>query len=317
MPLLFWLPCHLLRVPCNFYLPVRSRSTAQAGSCASLENGKDGKVGEMGRPHLSHPSYLSYPSQPRGLYSVAVTIDLNADVGEGVGDDHALLKNVTSANIACGLHAGGPNLMRRTVQLARGCRVSIGAHPGFPDREGFGRREMNLPRRELEDIVLYQVAALSGIAEVEGTKLHHVKAHGALYNIAARNHEVADAVIAGVRAFNQSLLIVALPDSELSRAADRAGMRSAAEAFADRAYRPDGSLVPRQLSGAVIHDPELILQRALRLVRAKEIVAIDGSIIHVAADTICVHGDTPQAAAIAARLRNGFTEAGITCAALI
>jgi len=243
-------------------------------------------------------------------------IDLNADVGEAVGDDQSLLRSVTSANIACGLHAGDAGVMRRTVRLAIEAGVTIGAHPGFPDLQGFGRRELNLPPRAVEDLVLYQVAALAGIAAAEGARLRHVKPHGALYNMAARDGELAAAVVAGVSAFDRALVIVAPPASRLMAAAVRDGMRAAAEAFADRAYHSDGSLVPRDAAGAVIDDPSIVLQRALRLVRAREVVASDGSVISLAPDTICVHGDTGQAARIAAELRRGLVEAGILVAPL-
>jgi UPF0271 protein len=258
------------------------------------------------------------PSACNGYYVMSenMRIDLNADVGEAVGDDQALLCSVTSANIACGLHAGDPTVMRRTVRLAIEAGVSIGAHPGFPDLQGFGRRELNVPPREVEDLVLYQVAALAGIAAAEGARLRHVKPHGALYNMAVRNGELAAAVVAGVSAFDRSLVIVAPPASQLMAAAARDGMRAAAEAFADRAYHSDGSLVPRDGAGAVIDDPSIVLQRALRLVRAREVVASDGSVISLAPDTICVHGDTRQAAKISAELRRGLAEAGVLVAPL-
>lgn len=248
-------------------------------------------------------------------------IDLNADIGESfgiyrLGDDRALVRSVTSVNIACGFHAGDPGVMRRTVRLAMEARVALGAHPGFPDLQGFGRRDLDLSPREIEDLVLYQVAALAGVAAAEGTRPRHVKPHGALYNMAARNREVAGAVVAGIAAFDRSLVVVGLPESHLTTAATRSGLRSAAEAFADRAYRPDGSLVPRHIAGAVIDDPSVVLERALRLVRAGEVAAIDGSVISIHADTICVHGDTPNAPTIAAELRRGLEEAGIFVAAL-
>lgn len=248
-------------------------------------------------------------------------IDLNADVGESfgvyrLGDDRALVRSVTSVNVACGFHAGDPGVMRRTVQLAIEARVALGAHPGFPDLQGFGRRDLDLSPREIEDLVLYQVAALAGVAAAEGTRLHHVKPHGALYNMAARNREIASAVVAGIAAFDRSLVVVGPPDSPLTTAATRAGLRSAAEAFADRAYRPDSSLVPRHIAGAVIDDPFAVLERALKLVRAREVTAMDGSVISIHADTICVHGDTPNAPTIAAELRRGLEEAGILVAAL-
>ena len=246
-------------------------------------------------------------------------IDLNADVGESFGvyrfgHDEAIIDSVTSVNIACGFHAGDPGVMRRTVRLAVEAGVSIGAHPGFPDLQGFGRRELSVPPRDVEDLVLYQVAALAGIVAVEGARLRHVKPHGALYNMAAKDADLAAAVVAAVRAFDRSLVVVAPPHSELVASAIRAGMRTAAEAFADRAYRPDGSLVPRENSDAIVDDPDTVLQRALRLVRSSEVVAVDGSVISMQAETICLHGDTPNAAHLAATLRRALAEAGITCA---
>ena len=248
-------------------------------------------------------------------------IDLNADVGESfgayqLGDDQALIRYVTSVNIACGFHAGDPGVMRRTVRLAREAGVAIGAHPGFPDLQGFGRRELNMSPREIEDAVLYQIAALAGVAAAEGTRLRHVKPHGALYNMAAKNSEIAGAVATGIAVFDRSLIVVGLPDSQLMDAAARAGLRSAVEAFADRAYRSDGSLVPRHMPGAVIDGPAAVLTRALGLVRARELTAIDGSTISISADTLCVHGDTPNAPAIAAQLRRGLAEAGVLVAPL-
>ena len=248
-------------------------------------------------------------------------IDLNADMGESfgayqLGDDRVLVRSVTSVNIACGFHAGDPGVMRRTVRLAVEAGVALGAHPGFPDLQGFGRRELDMSPRDIEDLVLYQVAALAGVAAAEGARLRHVKPHGALYNMAARDGEIADAIVAGSAAFDRSLVVIGPPGSQLTAAAARAGLRSAAEAFADRAYRPDGSLVPRRSAGAVIDQASAVLERALRLVRACEVIAVDGSVISIHADTICVHGDTPNAPAIAAQLRRGLADAGILVAAL-
>jgi UPF0271 protein len=250
-----------------------------------------------------------------------VSIDLNADVGESfgvyqLGNDESLLRSVTSANVACGLHAGDPGVMRRTVRLAIAVGVAVGAHPGFPDLQGFGRRELNMGTQEVEDLVLYQVAALAGIAAAEGTRLRHVKPHGALYNMAANDDRLASAVAAGVAAFDRSLVLVGPPQSALLTAGTARGLRVAAEAFADRAYRSDGSLVPRHVAGAVIDDPEAVVQRAIRMACANEVVAIDGSTVDLRADTICVHGDTPQAASIAGLLRRGLADAGVTIAAL-
>jgi 5-oxoprolinase (ATP-hydrolysing) subunit A len=248
-------------------------------------------------------------------------IDLNADVGESfgvyrLGNDEAIIGSVTSVNIACGFHAGDPGVMRRTARLAIQADASIGAHPGFPDLQGFGRRELNVSPQDVEDLVLYQVAALAGIVGGEGARLHHVKAHGALYHMAARDPKLAAAVVAAVRTFDDSLVIVAPPRSQLIAAATAQGMRTAAEAFADRAYRPDGSLLPRESSEAMVSDPSAVRERVLRLARSGEVVAIDGSVVAMPADTICVHGDTPHAASLAAMIRGALAEAGITCAPL-
>nr|MBA3948422.1 LamB/YcsF family protein [Acidobacteriota bacterium] len=179
-------------------------------------------------------------------------IDLNADMGEGAGADEALLGVVSSANIACGAHAGDPSLMRRTVRAARASGVAIGAHPGFPDREHFGRRELSMGAQAIEDSVIYQIAALAGIAAAEGAALAHVKPHGALYNMAANDLAMADAIASAIAIFDPSLVMVGLPASALARAAEKAGLAFAAEGFADRAYEPDGSLVARSTPGALI-----------------------------------------------------------------
>ena len=250
-----------------------------------------------------------------------MSIDLNADVGESfgayqLGNDEALLRNVTSANVACGLHAGDPGVIRRTVKLAVAAGVAVGAHPGFPDLQGFGRRELNMGTQELEDVVLFQVAALAGLAAAEGTRLCHVKPHGALYNMAAKDDRLAGAVAAAVAAIDRSLVMVGPPNSALLTAARSRGLSVASEAFADRAYQSDGSLVPRHVAGAVINDPEAVVRRAVRMASANEVVAVDGSTLTMKVDTICVHGDTPQAASISSLLRKGLSDAGITVAAL-
>jgi UPF0271 protein len=250
-----------------------------------------------------------------------MVIDLNADVGESfgayqLGNDEALLRHVTSANVACGLHAGDPGVIRRTVKLAVAAGVAVGAHPGFPDLQGFGRRELNMGTQEIEDVVLYQVAALAGIAAAEGARLRHVKPHGALYNMAAKDERLAQAVASGVVSFDRSLVMVGLPGSALLSAAASRGLRVASEAFADRAYRSDGSLVPRHVPGAIIHDPEAVVARVIRIATAGEVVTIDGSTLTLKADTICVHGDTPQAASISSLLRKKLSDAGVTVEAL-
>src|SRR5687768_10692580 len=189
------------------------------------------------------------------------TVDLNADVGESTGaqrygDDEGVMPHITSANVACGFHAGDPGVMRATVALARAHGVAVGAHPGFPDLVGFGRREMQATPREVEDLVVYQIGALAAIAAAEGVALQHVKPHGALYNMAGRDAALADAIARATACVDRSLILFGLPGSQLTRAGTRAGLRTASEAFADRAYRPDGALMPRDQPGAVIHDPE-------------------------------------------------------------
>ena len=238
-------------------------------------------------------------------------VDLNADVGEGLGQDPALLQVVTSASIACGFHAGDPGTMRATVALAREHGVAIGAHPSFPDLSGFGRREMTLTHDEVEEAVTYQLGALAEIAAAQGVTLRHVKPHGALYNMAARDAALADAIARAVAAFDRALVLFGLAGSQLIAAGQRLGLKTASEVFADRAYRHDGTLVPRTEAGAVIHDAALVVPRAAAMVRQRAVVAIDGTRVPLQVDTICVHGDTPAAAELASRLRVALSEAGV------
>ena len=250
-----------------------------------------------------------------------VRVDLNSDLGESfgpwaMGQDAALMASITSANVACGFHAGDPTAMRATVTLARTHGVAIGAHPGFPDLVGFGRREIKATPQEVEDFVLYQVAALAGIASAQGVRLQHVKAHGALYNMACRDRSLADAIARAVAAFDKTLILFGLPKSELIEAGERAGLRVAAEVFADRAYERDGSLASRSTPGSVIHDEAVVVERAIRMVRDRQVVATDGSVIPLDADTICLHGDTPGAADLARSVRSGLEAAGIAIRSL-
>ncbi|MBI3048474.1 MAG: LamB/YcsF family protein [Acidobacteria bacterium] len=242
-------------------------------------------------------------------------VDLNADVGEGrlgaLGQDPALMPSITSANVACGFHAGDPGVMRATVALAREHGVAVGAHPGFPDLEGFGRRELQVSPRDVEDFVVYQVGALAAIAAAQGIRLQHVKPHGALFNMAVRDRALADAVARAAAVLDRELILFGLPGSELVTAGERAGLRTAREGFADRAYGPDGTLVPRAEPGAVIHDPEVVVRRALRMVREGTVEAVDGSRVPLVIDTLCVHGDTPGAAELAARIRRALVDAGV------
>lgn len=209
------------------------------------------------------------------------------------------MPHITSCSIACGYHAGDPGTMRATVALAVERGVAVGAHPGFPDLEGFGRRELQVSPRDVEDFVVYQVGVLAGIAAAQGVRLQHVKPHGALYNMACRDAELADAVARAMKSIDGDMILFGLPGSELIRAGERAGLRTAREGFADRAYRPDGSLVPRSAPGAVIHEPGLVAERAVEL-------ATSGRV-----DTICVHSDTPGAAALAGRIRAALASAGV------
>ena len=244
-------------------------------------------------------------------------VDLNADVGESygayaIGDDEALLGSVTSASVAAGFHAGDPSVLRRTIRFAKAHGVGVGAHPGFQDLNGFGRREMRLSASEAEDLVLYQVAAVAGVAQSEGARLQHVKPHGALYNMAARDSRLAEAIARAVRAFDRSLILFGLPGSELLAAGRSAGLRVAAEAFADRAYQRDGTLAPRSGGqGSVIHEPSVVVSRVVRMLVDGVVLALDGTPVPIQPDTVCVHGDTPGAGRLAAALRDGLKTAGI------
>lgn len=255
------------------------------------------------------------------MSTFAVRVDLNADVGESfgaysLGQDPALMRVITSANVACGFHAGDPGIMRATVALARESGVAVGAHPGFPDLQGFGRRELPLSPREVEDITLYQIGALAAIAAAEGVRVQHVKVHGALYNRAARDRPLADAVARATASVDRNLLFFVPPNSELSAAGERAGLRIVREAFADRAYQPNGALVSRREVGAVLHDPDIVVRRAARMVTERTVDAIDGTSIPIEVDTICVHGDTPDAALLAARVRRALEREGVTVVAV-
>ncbi|MDE3154889.1 MAG: LamB/YcsF family protein [Acidobacteriota bacterium] len=243
-------------------------------------------------------------------------IDINSDMGESfgvytLGNDAALMASITSANVACGFHAGDPSVMRRTVRLAREAGVSVGAHPGFPDLVGFGRRDLHVTPQEAEDFILYQIGAMAAACAAEGMRLQHVKPHGALFNMAVRDAALAGAIARAVAAFDRSLILFGLPGSQILEAGRREGLRVASEVFADRAYEPDGSLASRRTPGAVIHDPQAVVARAVRMVTEGMVVATDGSIVRLAADTICVHGDTPGSDELAARLRDGLQKAGV------
>lgn len=243
-------------------------------------------------------------------------IDLNADVGESygawtMGHDELLLPLVTSANVACGAHAGDPLVMDRTVALCARLGVAAGAHPGYPDRDGFGRRDLEMTTDELEASILAQVGALWAIARARGVELVHVKPHGALYNAAARDPALAETIARAVRRFSADLVFVGLAESVGLEAASAVGLRVAAEVFADRVYEQDGSLRSRRLPGAVLDDPAAAAAQAVSLVVDGRVRAADGSWVAVQADTICLHGDTPNVVAFAAAVRAALEAAGV------
>ncbi len=250
---------------------------------------------------------------------VSSTVDLNADLGEGfgvwrLGDDEALLEVVTSANVACGFHAGDPSTMRRVCGAAVRGGVAVGAQVAYRDLAGFGRRFIDVAPAELADDVLYQLAALDGIARATGGRVSYVKPHGALYNATVAHEAQARAVVEAVLAHDPSLPILGLPGSALLRAAEAAGLRPVAEGFADRGYTPDGRLVPRSEPGALVHDPAEVAARAVRMAREGTVVAVDGSTVRTDVASICVHGDTPGAVELARAVRTALGEAGLTLA---
>lgn len=248
------------------------------------------------------------------------SIDLNADLGEGFGAyeygaDRELLELVTSANIACGWHGGDPGVMRQAVRMAVENGVAIGAHPGYPDRMGFGRRYMDMKPQEVRDGLLYQLGALDGICRGEGAAIAYVKPHGALYNAAGRDEVLARAVVDAVKAYDPGLTLLCPGGGEMDRAARAAGLATAAEFFADRGYRGDGSLVPRGQPGALFTEPEQICRRILRAVEDGTVEAADGTEIAVQAGSICLHGDNPAAVTLARRIRAALEKAGLTLCA--
>jgi UPF0271 protein len=249
-------------------------------------------------------------------------MDLNADLGEGfgrweLGDDDALLEIVTSANVACGFHAGDPLIMRTVCAAAAGRGVSIGAQVAYRDLAGFGRRYIAYEPAELTADVLYQLAALDGIARTAGARVGYVKPHGALYHAAAGDPAQAGAVAAAVRAYDPGLAVLSLPGSALLAAAAEAGLRGVPEAFLDRAYLPDGGLVPRGRPGAVIHDPAEVAARAVRMATDGTVVAADGTVVRVAAESLCVHGDTPAAVDVARQVATALRSAGVELGAFV
>jgi 5-oxoprolinase (ATP-hydrolysing) subunit A len=246
---------------------------------------------------------------------MSLSVDLNADLGEGAGHDDELLGLVSSANIACGFHAGNAAMMRDSIVSAKARGVAVGVHPGFPDREHFGRRELPLSSDEIFTLVVYQVGAFGALAQSLGVKPQHVKPHGALYNMAARDEEIADAIVGAMRAVDTKLILFAPGGSALSRVAEANDVAVASEVFADRNYMPDGSLVARERPDALLHDPVEAANRVFGMLRDHKVRAVGGSEISVEADTICVHGDTPGAVEFARELRLALHQMGIVVAA--
>lgn len=243
-------------------------------------------------------------------------IDLNCDMGESFGSwkmgaDEAIMPYITSTNIACGFHAGDPDIMQKTIECALHYGVAVGAHPGFPDLVGFGRRDMNVTPEEARNWVLYQIGALAAFARAQGATLSHVKAHGALYNRAAKDESLALAIASAVRDFDSSLVFIGLAGSELIRAGQRVGLQVANEVFADRTYQADGSLTSRQWPNAMVKDSHEAATRVVRMVYEGKIKTVEGSDLSVQADTVCIHGDTPGALEFARTIRWELEKAGI------
>jgi len=242
------------------------------------------------------------------------TIDLNADLGEGF-DDAAVMPHISSANIACGFHAGDAETMRRTIELCLQHGVAIGAHPSLPDRQGFGRRELTVSPDEVYAQSLYQIGALAALAHAAGTRLHHVKPHGALYNMAARDRALAEAIARAVRDFDPELILVGLAGSASITTAREAGLAVVQEAFCDRRYRADGSLTPRSQSDSVIEDIDQAIAQAVSIATRAEAIAENGSRVRIVADTLCVHGDRDNAGEFARRLREALEQTNLRVAA--
>lgn len=246
-------------------------------------------------------------------------IDLNCDMGESfgawhMGHDTAILPYVSSANIACGFHAGDPATMRRTVAAALEHGVAIGAHPGLPDLAGFGRRAMAISPQEAYDMVVVQVGAVAAVAASQGARLHHVKAHGALYNMAAKSPELAQAIARAVAHVDNSLVFYGLAGSELVAAGHAQGLAVAQEVFGDRSYQADGTLTPRTIPGAMLHNPADAIRQVLRMVTHGKVATLQGGDINVQADTLCLHGDQPDAVVFAKAIRLALNEAGVQVA---
>lgn len=285
------------------------------------EPGRNPEPEPSRRPEAEHRGPEAEPTR-RPARPTGPTVDLNADVGESygawtMGDDAALLEVVSSANLACGFHGGDPMVMAATARAAAARGVVVGAHVSYPDRVGFGRRAMDLSPEELAGDVLYQVGALDALARAAGTRVRYVKAHGALYHRVAVDPAQAAALVKAMVTYDPSLVLLTLPGSAALDLAREHGIRAVAEAFADRAYLPDASLVPRGQAGAVLTDPAAAVRQAVRLATEAKVVAVDGSVVAVTARSLCLHGDTPGAAALARAVRAGLDAAGVAVASFV
>ncbi|NGQ93668.1 LamB/YcsF family protein [Brevibacillus sp. SYP-B805] len=248
-------------------------------------------------------------------------VDINCDLGESfgayrIGNDEEVLPLITSANIACGFHAGDPGTMRRTVHLALAQGVAIGAHPGLPDLIGFGRRNMEISPQEAYDMVVYQIGALDAFVRAQGGRMQHVKPHGALYNMAAKDDKLAEAIAEAVYKVSPDLILFGLSGSALIRAGEKIGLRTASEVFADRTYQQDGSLTPRHAPDALIDDPVTAARQVLRMVREGKVMSRQGVDVPITAETICIHGDGPHALQFARRIRELLETAGVAVRAV-
>lgn len=244
------------------------------------------------------------------------SVDLNCDLGESFGAyklglDEQVIRHISSANVACGFHAGDANVMQKTVRLAKEAGVSIGAHPGLPDLQGFGRRNMDITPEEAKAATLYQIGALAAFCKAEGVQLHHVKPHGALYNMAGKDYALATAICEAVQSFDPELVLLGLSGSQMLKAAEGLGLKFAREVFADRAYEEDGSLVARSKPGSMIEDEDEAIERVLRMVTEAKVRAITGIDIPIQADSICVHGDGPKALAFVVKISAALGAEGI------
>lgn len=247
---------------------------------------------------------------------MAFKVDLNCDLGESfgnykIGGDDKIIPLISSANVACGFHAGDPVVMKKTIETAKKNNIGIGAHPGFLDLMGFGRREMKISLDEAKAYVLYQLGALGAFCKSEGVKLQHVKPHGALYNMAAKDYELSKAICEAIADFDSSLIILGLSGSETLRATKDLGLKYASEVFADRAYEEDGSLVARSKEGAMIHDENEAIERVIKMIKEQKVTSITGKEIPIKADSICVHGDGEKALLFVRRIREKLESEGI------